>query len=248
MLYALLLDRQQLSKKNGLTSKFGESFVYMTIEETCKKLNCGHEKACRLYKELEHCNLIIRKSQGLGTFTCTVCKGTKTETIKATGHKAVTDKAVAATCTKDGKTEGSHCSVCGAVLKAQTAVSAPGHKWDGGKVTKAATCTANGVKTFTCSVCKETKTEAIKASGHKAVTDKAVAATCTKDGKTEGSHCSVCSTVLKAQTTLSATGHKWDGGKVTKVATCAATGVKTYTCTVCKTTKTETIAKTNNHS
>lgn len=66
MLYALLLDRQQLSKKNGLTSKFGESFVYMTIEETCKKLNCGHEKACRLYKELEDCNLIIRKSQGFG--------------------------------------------------------------------------------------------------------------------------------------------------------------------------------------
>lgn len=121
------------------------------------------------------------------------------------------------------------------------------HTWDSGKVTKAATCTADGVKTFTCTVCKETKTEVIKAIGHKAVTDKAVAATCTKDGKTEGSHCSVCGTVLKAQTVVPATGHKWDGGKVTKAATCAATGVKTYTCTICKTTKTETIPKTTDH-
>ena len=38
MLYALLLDRQQLSKKNGLITRFGDPFVYMTIAETCVKL------------------------------------------------------------------------------------------------------------------------------------------------------------------------------------------------------------------
>ena len=66
MLYALLLDRKQLSKKNGLQNRIGDPFVYMTIEETCVKLNCGHEKACRLFKELENCGLIIRRSQGFG--------------------------------------------------------------------------------------------------------------------------------------------------------------------------------------
>ena len=66
MLYALLLDRKQLSKKNGLITGFGDPFVYMTIEETCVKLNCGHDKACRLFKELENCGLIIRRSQGFG--------------------------------------------------------------------------------------------------------------------------------------------------------------------------------------
>ena len=40
------------------------------------------------------------------------------------------------------------------------------HAWNSGKVTKAATCTANGVKTYTCTKCKATKTEAIKATGH----------------------------------------------------------------------------------
>ena len=178
------------------------------------------------------------------TYTCTRCKKTRTETIAATGHKAVKDAAVAATCETAGKTEGSHCSVCNTVIKAQTTVAALGHSWDGGKVTKAATCTTTGTKTYTCTRCKKTRTETIAATGHKEVKDAAVAATCETAGKTEGSHCSVCGTVLKAQTTVAALGHSWDGGKVTKAATCTTTGTKTYTCTRCKKTRTETIAAT----
>ncbi len=181
---------------------------------------------------------------GTKTYTCSRCKKTRTETIAATGHKAVKDAAVAATCETTGKTEGSHCSVCNTVIKAQTTTAALGHSWDSGKVTKAATCTAAGTKTYTCSRCKKTKTETIAATGHKAVKDAAVAATCETTGKTEGSHCSVCNTVIKAQTTTAALGHNWDGGKVTKTATCTTAGTKTYTCTRCKKTRTETIAAT----
>ena len=181
---------------------------------------------------------------GTKTYTCTRCKKTRTETIAATGHKAVKDAAVAATCETAGKTEGSHCSVCGIVIKAQTTVAALGHSWDGGKITKAATCTTAGTKTYTCTRCKKTRTETIAATGHKAVKDAAVAATCETAGKTEGSHCSVCGTVIKAQTTVAALGHSWDGGKITKAATCTTAGTKTYTCTRCKKTRTETIAAT----
>ena len=181
---------------------------------------------------------------GTKTYTCTRCKKTRTETIAATGHKAVKDAAVAATCETAGKTEGSHCSVCGIVIKAQTTIAALGHSWDSGKVTKAATCTTAGTKTYTCTRCKKTRTETIAATGHKVVKDAAVAATCETVGKTEGSHCSVCGTVLKSQTTTAALGHSWDSGKVTKAATCTAAGTKTYTCTHCKKTRTETIAAT----
>ena len=181
---------------------------------------------------------------GTRTYTCTRCKKTRTETIAATGHKAVKDVAVAATCETAGKTEGSHCSVCNTVIKAQTTTAALGHSWDGGKVTKAATCTTAGTKTYTCTRCKKTRTETIAATGHKEVKDAAIAATCEKTGKTEGSHCSVCNTVIKAQTTVAALGHSWDGGKVTKAATCTTAGTKTYTCTRCKKTRTETIAAT----
>ena len=219
---------------------------------------------------------------GVKTYTCTSCKATKTEDIKALGHKEVKDAAVEATCEKDGLTEGSHCSVCNKVITEQKKIPATGHAWDAGKVTKEATCEEAGVKTYTCTSCKATKTEDIKALGHKEVKDAAVEATCEKDGLTEGSHCSVCNKVLVAQNVVKALGHKevkdaaveatcekdgltegshcsvcnkviteqkkipatghaWDAGKVTKEATCEEAGVKTYTCTSCKATKTEDI-------
>ena len=179
-----------------------------------------------------------------GTGSGGTLKKLGTRTVVKEGHKAVKDATVAATCETTGKTEGSHCSVCNTVIKAQTTTAALGHSWDGGKVTKAATCTTAGTKIYTCTRCKKTRTETIAATGHKAVKDAAVAATCETAGKTEGSHCSVCNTVIKAQTTVAALGHSWDGGKVTKAATCTAAGTKTYTCTRCKKTRTETIAAT----
>ena len=75
-------------------------------------------------------------------------------------HQVVIDKAVPATCTGDGKTAGTHCAVCGTVLKPQTIITAAGHNWIG-IVTRPATPTAEGLMTFTCSVCHMTKTEPI---------------------------------------------------------------------------------------
>ena len=73
------------------------------------------------------------------------------------------------------------------------------HTYNAGVVTKAATCTANGVKTFTCTKCGATKTETVKASGHKEVALAAVAATYEKTGLTAGTKCSVCNTITAAQ-------------------------------------------------
>jgi fibronectin type 3 domain-containing protein len=66
-------------------------------------------------------------------------------------HIAVIDKAVAATCTSSGLTEGSHCKVCGEVIKAQKTVNMIDHKYTS-KVTPA-TSTTMGYTTYTCSVC-----------------------------------------------------------------------------------------------
>lgn len=76
-------------------------------------------------------------------------------------HTIVVDKAVAATCTSAGKTQGKHCSVCNTVLTAQTEIPAKGHSWDAGVVTRKPTTTAEGVLTYTCIACKTTKTERI---------------------------------------------------------------------------------------
>ena len=183
-------------------------------------------------------------TDGQKTCTCTICKNTKTEGISKTGHKEVKDVAVSATCENTGKTEGSHCSICGTVIKKQETIPATGHTWDSGKVTKQPTCTTDGQKTYTCTTCKKTKTENISKTGHKEVKDAAVSATCENTGKTEGSHCSVCNTVIKKQETLPATGHTWDSGKVTKAATCTTDGEKTYSCTTCHKTRIESVLKT----
>lgn len=86
--------------------------------------------------------------------------------IPATGHTEVTDEAVTPTCTTPGKTEGKHCEVCGEVLVAQRYIPATGvHTWNDGEVTVRATCDAEGVMTYTCTVCGGTKTESIPAIG-----------------------------------------------------------------------------------
>ena len=180
-------------------------------------------------------------AEGVKTYTCLECGDIKTETIKANGHTEVIDKAVPATCTTDGKTEGSHCYICGEVIKAQTVIKATGHKYDDGKITKQPTCTETGVKTYTCSECGATKAETIKANGHTEVIDKAVPATCTTDGKTEGSHCSVCGEVIKAQTVIKATGHNFGSWSTTKAATCTESGTQTRKCASCGKTETKTI-------
>lgn len=60
---------------------------------------------------------------------CSRCDEAETDTIPATGHTEVEDTAVAATCTTAGKTAGSHCAVCNAVIKAQKEIPAAGHSW-----------------------------------------------------------------------------------------------------------------------
>ena len=165
---------------------------------------------------------------------CTVCGKTETQTIAKTGHKSVTDKAIPATCTTDGKTEGSHCSVCGAVIKAQDTINATGHKFGNWTTTKSSTCTESGTQIRKCETCGATESKSLSAKGHTEVVDKAIPTTCTTDGKTEGSHCSVCGAVIKAQTTITATGHKSSGWIVDKTASIGVKGSKHKECTVCK--------------
>ena len=116
------------------------------------------------------------------------------------------------------------------------------HTWDEGKITKEATCTRKGEKTYTCSACGATKTEEIPLSEHKEVKDAAVESTCTKAGKTEGSHCSVCGKILKEQKETPLKGHTWDEGKITKASTCTKKGTKTFTCTVCGKTRNQEVS------
>ena len=161
---------------------------------------------------------------GIETSTCLLCGAPQTRVIAKTEHIPVKDAAVEATCTQSGLTEGSHCGVCNTVLTAQTRVDALGHSWGGWTQTQAASCTAAGSETSTCSRCGTTQTREIAKTAHTPVTDDAVEATCTQSGLTEGSHCSVCSTVLTAQTTVAPLGHTGGTATCQEQAVCSRCG------------------------
>lgn len=192
---------------------------------------------------------------GVKTYTCDVCKATKTEPIPVIAHQYEWKH--------DETNHWQECSVCHDIIdkaehtyashkcedtatctKAECGYVKPAgqHSWNDGEVTTPATCTTDGVKTYTCKVCSETKTEPIKASGHSLTKVEAVAATCTEGGNNEYYTCSVCKKVFKADKTtettvadetLAALGHKLTKTEA-KAATCTESGNNAYwTCDTC---------------
>ena len=224
---------------------------------------------------------------GEKTYTCTVCNTTKTKVIPATGHQhKEVRNAKKATCTEDGYTGDTYCTDCNTKLESGTVINKLGHTWDNGVITKEATETEEGVKTYTCKTCGETKTEKIPVASHHwdqgTITKKATCtengektyyctdadcnktyvetipatghqhtelrdkktATCGEDGYSGDLYCKDCGQLISKGAVVKATGHSWDSGKVTEVATCKKEGTKTYTCKNCGETKTESIPKT----
>ena len=182
---------------------------------------------------------------------CSVCKteiSRTTVTDKALGHDwdSATGKCKRCATACDHKWTNGKCNTCGYACQ---------HV--GGDAVKEkevpATCTKDGShdEVVYCTICKaevSRKTVTDKALGHKeqpAVKENVKAPTCTADGShDEVVYCSVCKEeVSRTNVVDKATGHQWDAGVVTTLPTISKEGVKTFTCTVCKETKTEAIAK-----
>ena len=167
---------------------------------------------------------------GYTLHTCANCGDSyKDNFIAPTGHKYTKTTVKQASCETDGVNVYT-CDTCGDSYS--EVIKAKGHVYVS-EVTKKANCTDDGVITYTCANCGDKYTEVIKAKGHTIVTDKVVAATCTTAGKTEGSHCSVCGKVIKAQTEIKAKGHVAGDWITDKVAAVGVKGRKHRSCTVC---------------
>ncbi len=105
------------------------------------------------------------------------------------------------------------------------------HFWDRGIITTQPTCSTAGVKTYTCTLCSETTTEALPTIEHTPVTTNAVAPTCTETGLTEGTQCSMCNEVLTGQEIIPALGHNYV--EEVTAPTCTQQGYTTHTCSRC---------------
>ncbi len=190
---------------------------------------------------------------------CTTCGEilVAQEVIPAMGHSEEIIYGFDATCTEDGLTDGTKCATCGEILVAQEVIPAMGHDYDEGIVTTEPTCTESGVKTYTClrEGCDHSYTEEIPATGHIDENGDYICdncgenlctehieeiipgfdATCTEDGLTEGTKCSICGEILVEQQIIPAKGHTEEvisGYDATLTAPGLTDGVK---CSVCGT-------------
>lgn len=179
---------------------------------------------------------------GIKTYTCTLCAATKTEELPATGNHQNTElrNTKEASCTAEGYTGDIYCKDCGVKLQTGKTIAKKAHTWDAGVITTPATCTEKGVKTYTCTSCGGTKTNELPSTGHKQkeVRNKK-AATCMQSGYTGDTYCKDCGKKLSSGKTIAKLAHKWDAGVITQEATCTEAGIKTYTCTVCESTRIE---------
>ena len=184
--------------------------------------------------------------EGEKKFTCSICGDEKTEKVSATGHQhtEIRNKKEA-TCKETGYSGDTWCKDCGKkILSGQTIAKTENHSWDAGKVTTKATCTEEGEKTFTCSICGDEKTEKVSATGHQhtEIRNKKES-TCKEEGYSGDTWCKDCGKkILSGQAIAKTEDHSWNQGEITKEPTCKEEGEKTFTCTICGNTKTEKVS------
>ena len=187
--------------------------------------------------------------EGEKKFTCSICGDEKTEKVSATGHQhtEIRNKKEA-TCKETGYSGDTWCKDCGKkILSGQTIAKTENHSWDAGKVTTKATCTEEGEKTFTCSICGDEKTEKVSATGHQhtEIRNKKES-TCKEEGYSGDTWCKDCGKkILSGQAIAKTEDHSWNQGEITKEPTCKEEGEKTFTCTICGNTKTEKVSTTD---
>ena len=183
------------------------------------------------------------KDEGSETKKCKACGHEETSVLsKTTAHTPEDTRRnfKAATCTEKGYSGDLYCKICGVLIENGTETPVKAHSWNEGAVTKQATCTEKGIKTYTCTACGAIKTEDISAKGHSQyVTKNAVESTCAKEGYTGDTCCGVCGTKISSGTAIQKKAHTWNGGSVAYDATCTEKGLKVYTCTGCGATKQE---------
>ena len=225
--------------KNGLTLKWdGISekcgvFIEQLVGDEWKEIATLNDGSVGKYAvsgltESTKYEFRIRAFKNYGSETgYSECKMLEVSTCHVFGEWRTTVKP---TCTEGGEMIRS-CSVCGA--EETKTIDALGHDYsDQWTVDEEADCVNDGSKSRHCSRCDaKTDVTVIEAKGHTEVVDKAVAATCTADGYTEGKHCSVCNAVIVAQEKIAATGHKYVETVVEP--SYSNRGYTLYECSVC---------------
>lgn len=194
---------------------------------------CAHLWGQWVIKENATCQTVGTKER-----SCHNCNKTESEKIKATEHKEsdwIIDKVA------EVGIEGlkyTKCIYCDKRIKEESIpaiIETHQHAVVHWVKIKVPTCTTSGKQYAICSCGKTIDSKDIPANGHSLVIDKAVAVTCTTNGLTEGSHCSICNAIIVRQETIKSKGHSVVVDKAVAV-TCTTNGLTEGShCSVCGT-------------
>ena len=219
---------------------------------------CKHEWSETITKEA------TCENDGESRTVCTLC-GKEIVSVIPGGHIMSYTEGTPATCVEPGNITYYKCERAGCgklftdaegvneISESDIILPSLGHDWNDGEITTPATCTTDGVKTYTCNRCGETKEDPIPGE-HDLVRVERKEPNCILEGNIEYYQCSVCgkcftdaegrNEIPEEDTILPATGeHDWDEGTVSVEPTCTANGLKVYICSVCGETKNEIIEK-----
>lgn len=197
---------------------------------TCAHTDLKKDEAEHTWNEGVITTQPTETTEGVKTYTCTVCGNTKTAKIGKLDHKHTFDM------TKWSYNAENHWhpATCGHTDEKKDLGA---HVWNEGVVTTQPTETTEGVKTYTCTTCGNTKTATIGMLDHVHTFD-----TERWDHDAENHwHPATCAHTSEKKDLAA---HKWNDGVITKPADYGVEGEKTFTCTVCKTTRVESVPAT----
>ncbi len=172
------------------------------------------------------------EATGKSKYTCS-CGYSYEEMIEALGHKPLTLNGTPASCDNTGLSDGLICETCGKTLKAQDVLSKLNHQFSEWEVDTPASCLSKGKEKRECSHCHLEEYRDIEKTGHTEVPYEDLDATCTHEGHTGGSYCSVCQVELTTYTTVDKIDHNYGEWTSVTDATCIAKGQDKRVCDDC---------------
>lgn len=216
------------NKKHDFSSKWEYDETSHWHECMTKKHSDVADKADHTFDEGVITTPSTEDATGVKTLTCTVCGYQKTESVPQLGHTFDMDN-----WKSDAQTHWHPATCAHTDLKKDEAE----HTWNEGVVTTEPTETTEGVKTYTCTTCGNTKTATIGMLDHEHTFDMTKWSYDTENHW----HPATCAHTDEKKDLAA---HNWNAGVVTTEPNYGVEGEKTYTCTTCKATRVESIPAT----
>ena len=232
-----------------------EKLAHTPVAYTDLEANCQHEGhiggtyCSKCNQELTPYTVLDKTSHSFGDWIttqepdcihkgqakriCSVCNYEEYKELDYTNHKSTSYEDKAASCTEEGHTGGTYCSVCHAELTPYTVIPVTNHNYGAWTTSIEATCTHIGQEVRVCKDCNHEEYREVAIKPHTATPYTDLDASCTHEGHTGGTYCSVCNIELTPYTVIDKTAHTYGDWSTVQYPTCISQGQAKRECISC---------------